>query len=392
MTGLHGYAEHFSAPEGYLDFARYGPPSPRVTEAAAAALAGPEGTGVPGRAAAPAGPAPGRPGSGLPADAPEAVQRRALSAAARLAGTDPDHAVLLPDTSSGLFHAALGVPSGTVLVPAGEFPANTYPWRRAAALGRAVPLRLDGPPSPEAVRAALTDDMAAVSVSAVGFRTGYRADLTALREVIGDRLLIVDAAQAFGVAEMDWRAADVVAACGRKWLRAGWGTGFAVVSDRALERLEPVLTGYAGTGDTLGDDQGGRPPAPGAVRFSMADPSPVAAAALATALELAGRTGIRRIERHVGERVEQLIDTVRSGGGRVLSPAARQERAGIVAFCVPGIAPAAVGAALEEAGVTATVHPGSVRLSPHASTPLSAVDRVLEALRGVGRSTASRAG
>ncbi len=40
-------------------------------------------------------------------------------------------------------------------------------------------------------------------VSLVDFRTGYRADLAALRDVIGDRLLIVDAIQGFGAVDAD---------------------------------------------------------------------------------------------------------------------------------------------------------------------------------------------
>ncbi len=57
----------------------------------------------------------------------------------------------------------------------------------------------------------------------------------------------MDAIQAFGVARMAWDAADVVVAGGQKWLRAGWATGFAALSDRALESLEPVLTGWTGS-------------------------------------------------------------------------------------------------------------------------------------------------
>ena len=83
-------------------------------------------------------------------------------------------------------------------------------------------------------------------VSLVDFRTGYRADLGALRDVIGDRLLIVDAIQGFGVVDADWSAADVVCGNGYKWLRAGRGTGFAWFGERALERIAPVLSGFAG--------------------------------------------------------------------------------------------------------------------------------------------------
>jgi selenocysteine lyase/cysteine desulfurase len=367
--GLPGYAEHFDEPEGYLDFARYGPPSREVLAAVGDALS----------ASARAG--------RHTVDTLMGAEHRARLAAARLAGTAEEHVVLLPNASTGLFHAALGLPGGTVLVPEADFPANHYPWRRAEQLGRARPrwLRTDpaGRVTPEAVRDALAEDadVVALAVSAVDFRTGYRADLAALREVIGpDRLLIVDAIQGFGVVELPWQAADVVVTGGQKWLRASWSTGFGVLSDLALERLEPVLTGWTGVTDVGVFDDREHVPAQGAGRWSITNLSPVAAAGLEAALSLLERVGVAAVERHVALRVEQLIDTVRSCGGELISPAEPARRAGIVSFRVPGVEPAVVAAALDEHGVVPTVRSDSLRLSAHASTSRSAVDRVRAAL------------
>lgn len=119
--GLPGYADHFQAPEGYLDYARYGPPSTDVLTATAGALE---------RSAR---------ASHDTVNELMRAEQSAREAAARLAGVSADHTVLLPNASTGLFHAAFGIPAGTVLVPATDFPANHYPWRRTAALGRAVP-------------------------------------------------------------------------------------------------------------------------------------------------------------------------------------------------------------------------------------------------------------
>ena len=365
--GLPGYTEHFDTPEGYLDFARYGPPSHDVLTATADALT---------RSAH---------ADHHTVDDLMHAEPRARAAAARLAGTDADHTVLLPNASTGLFHAAFGIPHGTVLVPATDFPANHYPWRRTSALRRAEPRWLtpgpDGRITPDTVAAALTDDVVALAVSAVDFRTGQRADLAALRDTIGDdRLLIVDAIQGFGIAELPWQAADVVVSGGQKWLRASWSTGFATLSDRALERLEPVLTGWTGIEDVALFDDQEHPPAAGAQRWSITNLSPVTAAALAAALELVENTTVRAIEAHIATRVDQLIDTIRSCGGHILSPTAPADRAGIVSFHVPGTDPATIAKALHAYEVTPTVRTTSVRLSPHASTPLTAVDRVQAAL------------
>ncbi|WP_329132334.1 aminotransferase class V-fold PLP-dependent enzyme [Streptomyces sp. NBC_01476] len=365
--GLPGYADHFQAPEGYLDYARYGPPSTDVLTATAGALE---------RSAR---------ASHDTVNELMRAEQSAREAAARLAGVSADHTVLLPNASTGLFHAAFGIPAGTVLVPATDFPANHYPWRRTAALGRAVPRWLAPGPAgrvtADLVRAALTDDVVALAVSAVDFRTGYRADLAALREVIGpDRLLIVDAIQGFGVADLPWQAADVVVAGGQKWLRASWSTGFAALSDLALQRLEPTLTGWTGVEDVAGFDDVEHPPAAGAQRWSITNLSPVAAAAFAAALRIVEQATVPAIEAHVAARVGQLIDTVRGCGGEVLSPTAPAERAGILSFTLPGTDPATVAKALHGHEVTPTLRATSLRLSPHASTPLAAVDRVHAAL------------
>lgn len=365
--GLPGYAEHFEEPPGYLDFARYGPPSRDVLAATAEAL---------GRSA--------RAGRDTVDDLMQA-EERARAAAARLAGTDTAHTVLLPNASTGLFHAAFGIPAGTVLVPAADFPANHYPWRRSAALGRAVPRWLEadtrGLITPGVVRAALTDDVVALAVSAVDFRTGARADLAGLREAVGrHRLLIVDGIQGFGVADLPWAAADVLVTGGQKWLRASWSTGFATLSDLALERLEPTLTGWTGVTDVAVFDDTEHPVASGAGRWSITNLSPVAAAALAAALELVEAATVPAIEAHIALRVDQLIDTVRARGGEVLSPTAPGRRAGIVSFRLPGTDPADVARALHAHDVTPSVRASTVRLSAHASTPAEAVDRVRAAL------------
>ncbi len=339
------YLGQFTEPVGYLDFARYGPPSRAVVAESDRLL----------RESSVAGPD--------TVDALMSYEGRAKAAVARLCGTDVGHVALAPNTSTGLFQVALGL-VGRVLVSAGEFPANTYPWVRA---GRAEVSWLPaGPVTPAVVRAALTSEVTAVSVSAVDFRTGYRADLAALREVVGDRLLVVDGIQGFGVVDEPWSVADVLVVGGQKWLRAGWTTGFLVVSDRALERLEPVLSGWTGVADVGLFNNSLHPVAAGAARWSITNLSPVAAGALAAALELVELVGVPVLNKRIVEQSDDLTEVVRSVGGTVVSE--RVRRAGIVAFTVPDVPAPVVGAALTEAGVTATVRPEHVRLSPHVST------------------------
>ncbi|WP_189225935.1 aminotransferase class V-fold PLP-dependent enzyme [Saccharothrix coeruleofusca] len=356
------YLVGFHEPEGYLDFGRFGPPSHAVVDTSTRLL----------ELSAAAGPS--------TVDDLMRQELRARAAAARLCGGDTDHVVLLPNTSTGLFQAALGI-TGEVVVSRAEFPANTYPWVRAGRAG--VNWLPPGPVTPEAVRAALTRGTTAVSVSAVDFRTGYRADLAALREVVGDRLLVVDGIQGFGVVDEPWEVADVLVVGGQKWLRAGWSTGFMALSDRALERLDPVLSGWTGALDAGLFDDDVHPVAEGAAAWSITNLSPIAAGALATALELVELGGVPAIGQRIAQRLDELTEVVRSAGGEVVS--ATDRRAGILAFTLPEHPASVVGAALVEAGVTATVRPEHVRLTPHASTTDATVARFAEALRGLRR-------
>ncbi|RJU02405.1 aminotransferase class V-fold PLP-dependent enzyme [Arthrobacter frigidicola] len=206
---LQEYAAAFRESGGYLNFASYGPPSRQVEETSAELL----------RTAA---------GGAVGASEQLHLQDlRARQAFSRLSGFPLDRVGLLPYTSLGLFQVAFGIRAGTVLVGAGEFPANLYPWLRATGLGLGAVHRLGEPGdrvTVELVEQALTSDTVALAVSAVDFRTGYRADLAGLREVLGpDRLLVVDGIQGFGAVDLDWAVADALVVGGQKWIRGGWG-------------------------------------------------------------------------------------------------------------------------------------------------------------------------
>ena len=138
------YLLQFDEPAGYLDFARFGPPSHAVLDTTAALL----------DQATTAGPS--------TVDELMRQEIRAKAAAARLSGSDTDHTVLLPNTSLGLFQAAFHS-AGEVLVSAAEFPANTYPWARAEQAGRLTLRRLTGGyVTPERVAEALTPEITTV--------------------------------------------------------------------------------------------------------------------------------------------------------------------------------------------------------------------------------------
>lgn len=342
--------DSFDVEPGYLDWARFGPlsPSVRAEMSADAELLGT------GRRA------------GIDLVGARAAEARTL--VAKLLDVPGDEIVLQPSTTHGLLHAMFGL-EGTVVVPAQDFPAVRLSAARAAAARGLLAVREIDPPegivTTDAIVDALDDDVTAVALSLVDYRTGALVDLPAIREAIGDRLLIVDAIQAFGVVDVDWRAADVITGNGYKWLRSGRGTGFARFSPAARDRIEAVLSGISGM---LGDAGTLGVPGvlPGAAAYSVAPSDPLAASRLAAALRDIDDVGVAPIAAAVRARAQEVMHLADRYEVPVMTP--REAHAGIVTLLPAAADASALAAALANHGVTVTARGASIRVSAHVGT------------------------
>lgn len=372
MSTIDDYLATFDSEPGYLNWAAFGPLSPSVREEvfADADLLG----------------------SGRPSSLALVAERvdQAQAIVAELLGADAADVTVQPSSTQGLAHALYGL-SGTVIASTAEFPSVSLTLERAAAVsqGAVIPRWLttdDGRVTADAVAEALDDDVTAVAVSHVDFRTGYRADLAALRDVIGpDRLLIVDAVRSFGIVDEDFSVADVVVGHGYKWLRAGRGTAFAWFAPRARERIVPVLSGITGaTGEGLPVDD--RPaPAASARAFTVSGADTLAAGRLAVGARTVHDAGVGEIEARIAAHVDAIIEIADRHGIAVNSPREHRQRAGIVALAPAE--PARLAAALANAGVVATARGAAVRVAPHAGTDAETIRMLDDALAGFGNET-----
>lgn len=369
MTTVEEFAEGFVHEPGYLDFARVGPLSASV-------VAEVQGINeVLARA---------RFGSLTPLRSEDARMREAASV---LTGFPAEQIVFQPNVGTGLMHAMFGL-TGTVIVSSAEFPSLTFAAARASeALHAVQPVWLQtehGRVTPGVIREQLTASVTAVAVSLVDSRTGYVADIDGIRQVIGDRLLIVDAVQGFGVLDAPYEVADVVVTGAEKWLRAGWGAAFMALSARAIDHLTPVWSGHTGAGVVDPFDEV-LPPEQGAGAYSVARADSVAQARISAALEEVAAVGVDVIEAAVSDRVDHIIDLADEYAIDVASARETPERAGIVVLEPPRERLALLGAALFNHGITATTREGSVRLSTHVSLG----EEALEMLRGAFTSFAT---
>lgn len=353
MSAIDDYTATFGEDPGYLNWAAFGP----LSSAARDALIADADLLATGRIA------------GIAASAGHTANAQAQVAG--LLGCTVDAVTVHPSSTHALQQALAGL-DGAVIAASSEFPSVTVTLQRAAAASAGLltprwimPARTWV--TVDAVAAALDPTVTALVVSHVDFRTGYRADLAALREALGeDRLLIVDAVQSFGVVDEDWSVADVVVGHGYKWLRAGRGTGFARFTDRARTRIRPVLSGRIATTaaglptDALPD------PVPSAQAYAVSAPDSFAAARLAAGTAEIRSPGVAAVAERLSRNVDAVLEIADRHGAAVVSSREPAQRAGIVVFAPAD--PEGVGAVLAAAGVQVTVRAGAVRVAPHAGT------------------------
>lgn len=352
MNGLTEYLAGFAEDPGYLDFATVGPMSSAV---AAESFAQEDALK--------------RARWGV-WDRMRGNVDRMRAAASALTGFRADQIAFATGTTEALTQAVYGV-TGGLLVSRADYPSLPIAAQRASdAMHTTTPIWLeteDGRITPGAIRDQLTSTTMAVAVSAVDPRTGHVVDLEGVRQVVGDRVLIVDALQAVGAVDLPWTAADVVACGGQTWLRAGYGCAFLAVGERAAAKLTPVLSGLGGTGGDLPWDELPEP-ADGAPGMQLGQPDPLAAARLAAGIEDLVAAGPAAVGERVAAHVSRVVALADEFGLQVVSPRQPGERAGIVVVAPRPDQLTALTAALFNHGVSVTIRQSLVRFSPHAGT------------------------
>lgn len=296
----------------------------------------------------------------------------------QLIGADPGEIALAVNTTYGLNLAAFSLPlraGDVVLTPDREFPANVYPWmqlaRRRGVIYRRIPL-CNGAVDEEALRRELEDPaVKAVSVSWVGFATGYTVDLEAIGRACRARgaYFVVDAIQGLGPLALDVRACHIdVLACGaQKWLLSPWGTGFVYVRRELIAELEPhdvswmAVKGSDDFRHLVDYDLSWREDAR---RFEFITLPFQDFAGMNASLELIHDCGKDAVAEHVASLADIVVLWAASQRDiELLTPSVPKHRAGIVSLRMPNAA--GVSAVLKRAGVSHSLREGAIRLSPH---------------------------
>jgi len=319
----------------------------------------------------------------------ERLRAQVRSRLGELVSVALERITFVKNTTAGLGLVAAGLDwraGDNIVGVEGEFPANIYPW--LGLKSRGVELRLNPTHGGRIDTGELLQLCDArtrlVTISAVQFWSGFRADLVELAERLSARdvLLVVDAIQGVGALEFDLSkvSIDFLSAGAQKWLLGPIGIGFAYVSPRMQERMRPVTIGTDSVirdGEYFDYDLTFRPDAR---RYEEAAPNYPGILGLGAAVNLLLRAGMQQVESAILRLSDRLREELpRRGYTLVFSPKPG-ERSGIVSFRHTRMVPAEVQQRLRDAGIVISLRADFLRASPHFYNTDDDIARLLEAL------------
>lgn len=315
--------------------------------------------------------------------------------AARMIGADPDEIALVGNTTAGISLVAEGFdwrPGDNVVTLADEFPSNVYPWFNLADRGvetRRVPTHVSGRLDIERLAEACDERTRIVTVSWVGFATGYRHDVRRIASLAHERgaLMFLDAIQGLGAFPLDVieMEVDFLAADGHKWMLGPEGAGIAYIRREHLGRLRPIGPGWHSVRPGQDYTHIELNLRPTAARYEGGSQNNAGFLALGASLKLLEDLGIDNIAAAILDITDRACDRLREIGAKIVSDRALEhrggeQRSGIVAFELPGRDPMAVKRHCLRQQVVFGCRAGRLRISPHAYNNEEDLDRLIHAL------------
>ncbi|WP_037279991.1 kynureninase [Rubellimicrobium mesophilum] len=262
----------------------------------------------------------------------------------RLIGAEPGHTVVGDTLSIKVFQAlascvALRPEQRVILSDTGNFPSDLYMAEGLVRmLGGRHELRLV---EPEAVEAAITEEVAVTLITEVDYRTGRRHDmarLTAKAHQVG-ALAVWDLAHSAGALPVDVSggAADFAVGCTYKYLNGGPGApAFIYVAPRHAHEAPPALSGWLGHRAPF-DFELSYAAGEGIDRMRVGTPPVLAMAALEAALDVWDGVDMGDLRRRSLELTDRFIAGVEAAcpALELVTPREHERRGSQVSFRHP---------------------------------------------------------
>ena len=316
---------------------------------------------------------------------------------AELINADRSEISLVPNTTAGINLIAEGwpwQPGDNVVLPDGEFPSNLFPWQHQRDRGlevRIVPRQSDGSISPQTLLEHTDRHTKLVSVSWVGYASGFRIDLDELVQRAHQKniLVFVDAIQGLGMYRLDLQQTpiDFLAADGHKWLLGPEGAGMAMIRKEHLNKIRCPGVGWGSVKNPynyhdpcldLRDD---------AARFEAGSANMVGNQALLASLNLIlgvhREHGPRAIETRILALTNSLASVLTDLGATIVRPDPPEHQSGILNFQIPGIEPNTIRKSAIEKNVVVSCRGGGVRASVHAYNNEQDLQRLVDVVKSL---------
>jgi kynureninase len=318
--------------------------------------------------------------------------RRLKSTFARLAGCDADELAITTNISIAISTIASALAFGErnkVILSELDFPTDGHVWlaqrRRGVEIewlrspdGLTIPL--------EEYDRAIDERTAVVMVNRVLYRSSSIVDAKEVCRIARERgaLSFLDDYHGIGILPLDLHdlGADLYTAGVLKWLCGGPGLAFLYVRRDLIPALEPMVTGWFGTGDPFSFDTEHLAYHPTARRFEHGTPPAPVYPIAQGGLDVIAEVTPERIRERQGELTDHLIGRADELGLSVRTPRDRSARGGVVNV---GVGPDAgkICHALLERDVCTDFRGDGLRISPHFFTTEDEIDHGFEELRGL---------
>ncbi len=320
-----------------------------------------------------------------------ATKNRAREMVAKMLKVKPEQIAFMRNTSDGLATVANGLKwkkGSNIVTFAKEFPANFYAWRRVRdAFG--VELRL----CPERNEWINLDEFTnlidkntqLVSISAVQFASGFRADLERIGEAARavEALFAVDIIQAFGTMPFDLEAQniDIAAGASHKWLCSPEGCGILFLSERARERIEPTLVGWISVADAWNFEDYEQDFKPNALAWETGTGTASLFYGLEQSAKLLFETGAEKIESYLEELTDYLCELLAGKNYEIVSSRANGEKSQIVSIkSNDGLTPVDITNHLQKENIIVSPRGERVRIAPHFFNNRADIERLVKSL------------
>jgi kynureninase len=225
-----------------------------------------------------------------------------------LIGAAPGQVAVCDSTTVNLYKLACAALDarpgrGVIVTDDDNFPTDRYVLQGIAAQRggelRVIGTDLDQGVAEAAVRAAVDERTALVSLSHVAYRSGTLADMAAITAIAHEAgaLALWDLCHSAGAVpvELDASGADLAVGCTYKYLNAGPGAPAFLYVRRELQRaLRQPVWGWFGQRDQFEMGQAYQP-APGIGQFLTGTPQIIGTVAVQEGARLLGEAGIGRL-------------------------------------------------------------------------------------------------